>query len=103
MLMRVASRALQGTGRAPRFGRGIWQRLATRHQQLSMKLPFVLVVVLLLVLDAMTWFRGRGRAGGRSGSCPDPSQEGSRRSSAPCQFLSWEGLGAGSAAQLSTS
>jgi len=27
---------------------------------------------------------------------PDPSQEGSERSSAPCQFPSWEGLGVGS-------
>jgi hypothetical protein len=27
---------------------------------------------------------------------PDPSQEGSKRSSAFCQFPSWEGLGVGS-------
>ena len=30
---------------------------------------------------------------------PDPSQEGSRRSSASCQFPSWEGLGVGSSSQ----
>src|SRR5213075_739042 len=28
-----------------------------------MHLPFVLVVVLVLVLDPMAWFRGRGRGG----------------------------------------
>src|SRR5947208_2224970 len=30
---------------------------------------------------------------------PDLSQEGSRRSSASCQFCSWEGLGVGSCSQ----
>src|SRR5438552_1413538 len=30
---------------------------------------------------------------------PDPSQEGSRRTSAPCPFPSWEGLGVGSWSQ----
>ena len=30
--------------------------------------PFVLVLVVVLVLDPMAWFRGRGRAGGRLGS-----------------------------------
>src|SRR6266536_2144612 len=30
---------------------------------------------------------------------PDPSQEGSRCASAPCQFPSWEGLGVGSRSQ----
>ena len=33
---------------------------------------------------------------------PDPFQEGSRRSSAPCQFPSWEGLGVGSWFQCAT-
>jgi hypothetical protein len=34
---------------------------------------------------------------------PDPSQEGSKRSSAPCQFPSWEGLGVGSWSQCTAS
>ena len=33
-----------------------------------MNRPFVLVLVVVLVLDPMAWFRGRGRAGGRLGS-----------------------------------
>jgi hypothetical protein len=37
------------------------------ERELSMNRRFVLVVV--LVLDPMAWFRGRGRARGQSGSC----------------------------------
>ena len=33
---------------------------------------------------------------------PDPSQEGSKHSSASCQFPSWEGLGVGSASPKSS-
>src|SRR2546430_3791735 len=35
---------------------------------LSVNLPFVLLVVLVLVLDLCSWFRGRGRARERLGS-----------------------------------
>src|SRR6185503_20263429 len=75
-----------------------------------------LVLVVVLVLDWVACLRGRGRARRRVGSwsqcmrknerglsmnrpTPDPSQEGSERSSAPCQFPSWEGLGVGSWSQ----
>src|SRR5439155_8833090 len=34
---------------------------------------------------------------------PDPSEEGSKHSSASCQFPSWEGLGVGSWSQCTTS
>ena len=51
------------------LGVGSWsQCTASKSWGLSMNLRFVLVVVLVLVLDPMARFRGRGRAGGRSGS-----------------------------------
>src|SRR5881409_3590582 len=73
---------------------------------LSMNLRFLLVILLVLVLDWVGCLRGRGRARGGLGSwsqctvarprglsmnqpTPDPSQEGSRRSSTSSQFPSW--------------
>ena len=77
---------------------------------------FVLVVLLVLVLDWVIVFEDEEEHEDESGHgpnawekserglsmnqpTPDPSQEGSRRASALCEFPSWEGLGVGSRSQ----
>ena len=77
---------------------------------------FVLLVLLVLVLDWVFVFEDEEEHEDESGHgpnawekserglsmnqpTPDPSQEGSRRSSASFQFPSWEGLGVGSWSQ----